>query len=511
MEEQVFDVIVVGAGIAGLRSGVLLKRRGIKVLVLEANDRVGGRTKGKIVNGLQIDVGGQWIGPTQNRMYSIVEEYKLTTHPQYETGKPYQFMSNILAFNRTKQIPGITPLIQIPLLALSVAYLDYLAYQVPIEKPWEAKRAQEWDSYSVETWMRSSWWAPTNQVKSVVEIACWALLACEPSRVSFLWFLWFIHQAGGLQILLDTKNGAQQDKIDGGAISVSQKMAEELNDNLELSSPVKSIINYHSDRILVQLDNGREYLCNRVIIACSPTMAARIHYNPPLPGCRDAFTQGYSMGHVIKTVAFYKTPFWRERKLSGEGVSNSNTVRLTFDASFPEHGLYGLVGFFLGDSALEWANATEQQRKTLVTNYYTTIFGDVAAEPVDYIENNWVNEEYIRGAYMAIPAPSILTRLGPALRTPIGNIHFAGTETALQWSGYMEGALESAERVVDELNLYEHDPEAPFPNLFNSSRKTRWQITDYSAGNFSLFKISLRVLLSAALFFYLKNKIQKNI
>ena len=131
--------------------------------------------------------------------------------------------------SRTKDIPGAIPLLQLPLLGISASYIDYLAKQVPVDAPWKAKRAQEWDSYSIETWMRSSWWASTQTVKGTVDIISWAVLATEPSRVSFLWFLWFVHQAGGLMILLSTHGGAQQDRIRGGAIQFSQMMAKDLN------------------------------------------------------------------------------------------------------------------------------------------------------------------------------------------------------------------------------------------------------------------------------------------
>jgi len=491
------DTIVVGGGISGLRTAQLLKQQGKKVLVLEANDRVGGRTKGKIVGTTQYDIGGQWIGPTQDRMYRIVKELGLEISPQYIKGIPYQFINNKLYRSLTQDIPGCLPYLQLPLLGFILFYIDYLSWQVPKDEPWKAKRAEEWDSYSLETWMRNSWWCPTKATKTAVELIAWALLSTEPSRVSFLWFLWFVRASGGINFLISTHGGAQQDKIKGGAVRVSQLLAEQLGDSVLLSSPVARI-SQSDDGCSVVTESGEVYHSAKVVIACSPTMAARIKYDPPMPGCRDALTQGYLMGHVIKTLTFYKDPFWKAKGLSGEGVSDLS-VRLTFDASFPDEGLHALVGFFLGDSALEWCDKSIDERKQEVVANFVKIFGDEARNPVDYIENNWCIEPYVRGAYMAIPPPNLLTKLGPALRTPIGNIHFAGTETAQHWSGYMEGALEAAERVVQELSL---DSLPVSKNLFNQDRKVRSKMVDRSSGNISLWKFTFAVGAIAAVAYY---------
>ena len=156
------------------------------------------------------------------------------------------------------------------------------------------------------------------------------------------------------------------------------------------------------------------------------------------------------MGHVIKALVFYEKPWWRERGLSGEGVSDG-AIRLTFDASYPEKDIWALVGFYLGDSALEWSDRTEEERKEGIVAHFVSVFGSDAAKPIGYLENNWCAERYSRGAYMSIPAPNILTRVGPAIREPFGRIHFAGTETSTEWSGYMEGAIAAAERVTEEI------------------------------------------------------------
>eukprot|EP00012_Vannella_robusta_P007283 CAMPEP_0206201254 /NCGR_PEP_ID=MMETSP0166-20121206/11407_1 /ASSEMBLY_ACC=CAM_ASM_000260 /TAXON_ID=95228 /ORGANISM="Vannella robusta, Strain DIVA3 518/3/11/1/6" /LENGTH=265 /DNA_ID=CAMNT_0053619831 /DNA_START=614 /DNA_END=1407 /DNA_ORIENTATION=- len=264
-------------------------------------------------------------------------------------------------------------------------------------------------------------------------------------------------------------------------------MAEELGEQVWLSSPV-ALIEQLENSCRVTLENGKSIETTKIVIATSPAMSSRIRFNPPLPACRDALTQAHLMGHVIKTITFYETPFWIEAGFSGEGISDQN-IRLTFDASYPEKNVYGLVGFFLGDSALEWCDRTQEERKQACVEHFVRVFGPEAANPVHYIENNWPSEPYIRGAYMSIPPPNVLTRVGPAIRKPIGNIHFAGTETATEWSGYMEGGLQAAERVATELKDIQHTPlHETQPTSFNSERKGRNQMTDHSTGNVFTWK-----------------------
>lgn len=495
MEEELYDVVVIGGGISGLRTAMLLKQKGFKVKVLEARDRVGGRTKGDYYEGVQYDVGGQWIGPTQTRMYALCEEFKLETMPQH-IGLHMSSLNGKLAQNITEDIPRILPFYQLPLLLILQLQIDRMARKVPVDKPWEAKEAEEWDSQSVEGWLREH--CRFKYVRAVMDIIIWALLCTEPSRVSLLWFLWFVSCAGGLDNLIRTRGGAQQDRIKGGAIQIAQKMLQWLGDEVVMmSSPVTEVHQHEEDAICeVRTQNNIRLKAKRVVITCPPIFASRIHYFPPLPPIRDHLTQSYHNGQVIKALIFYPEPFWREKKMCGESTSD-RSIRLTFDASYPNHDppIFGVAAFFLGDAALRWSCHSPHERRNELERHISFMFPKSSSQQqrdipksIGYLEGNWVEEEWSRGAYMSVLGPGVLSRCGDAIRCPIGRLHFAGTETAVAWSGYMEGALQSAERVTHELlpllskeNVHSdvcHSPQ------FRPLKYSRFQLKD---GCFSLF------------------------
>jgi monoamine oxidase len=157
------------------------------------------------------------------------------------------------------------------------------------------------------------------------------------------------------------------------------------------------------------------------------------------------------MGAVWKCYAIYPRPFWRSKNLNGLVASNDGYTRLVFDNS-PADGSRGiLMGFVLADKAREFSMLNEPKRKQSILHSFTTYFGAEASSPITYIDQSWAEEEWSRGCYTGVMAPHTMTSLGHLLRIPVGDIHFAGTETSPVWNGYMEGAVLSGERAAREV------------------------------------------------------------
>ena len=326
------DVVVVGAGLAGLSAARELVARGSSVVVLEARNRVGGRVLNHDIGGGKVvEVGGQWIGPTQDRLAALAGDLGMETFPTYGEGENLiEYRGDLHRFSGT--IPRINPIVLLDV-ERAQRRLNRLARRVPLEAPWEAPGAARLDGQTAATWMRRN--VATRPGRMLLELAIEAVWAAQPEDISLLHVLFYIHSAGSLDMLFDTEGGAQQDRFVGGSQLVAIRMAEALGDErVVLDAPVRRI-EHGAGEVTVHAD-GASARGRRAILALAPTLAGRIAYDPPLPGFRDQLTQRMPLGTVAKCMALYDEPFWRSEGLSGTGASDTGPVKLTFDNSPPD-------------------------------------------------------------------------------------------------------------------------------------------------------------------------------
>jgi monoamine oxidase len=439
------DVVVVGAGLAGIAAARAVERGGGSALLLEARDRVGGRLESvEISDGKWVDVGGQWIGPTQDRIAALARSFGAETFPTYAAGENVvEFGGKLVRYTGT--IPRLGPHVLADI-GQAMLRLDRMASRVPLEAPWAAPKAKAWDSQTTWSWMRRN--MATQTGRTMLELAVKAVWAAMPADVSLLHVLFYIHSAGKLDLLLDTEGGAQQDRFVTGAQTLATTAAAQLGERLFLGAPVRRI-EHGPEGVTVGAD-GVTARAKRAIVALPPTLAGRISYDPPLPGYRDQLTQRFPMGSVVKCLAVYDEPFWRSEGLSGSAVSGPGPLTIIFDNSPPDGSPGIIVGFLEGHWARELGRASLEDRRRAVIENLVRIFGPRAARPDLYLERNWADEEWSRGCYVGYTPPGVLTSYGPALREPVGPIHWAGTETATVWNGYMDGAIQSGERAARE-------------------------------------------------------------
>lgn len=440
------DVVVLGAGLAGLEAARVLAGEGREVVVLEARDRVGGRTLNHaFADGTVVEVGGQWIGPTQDRIARRVRELGLETFPTHDNGEHVLQMGATTTRYRGT-IPRISPLVLADMAQAQLRF-DRMARQVPLDKPWTARHAPRWDGQTFETWIRRN--ALTAKARDLFRVYSSAVFAAEPSDFSLLHALLYTHSGGGVDMLAGTRGGAQQDRVVGGSQLVALRMADALGGRVRLRSPVRRI-EQREDSVIALTDDALVD-ARHAIVAVPPTLAGRIAFDPPLPAYLDQLLQRVPAGSVTKINVVYDAPFWRDDGLTGQATSTNGPVKITFDNSPPSGRPGILVAFLEGAEARRLGFVPAGERRDAVLGSLVGLFGDRARRCVDYVELDWSAEEWTRGCYGAHFPTGVWTQYGPALRAPVGRVRWAGAETATRWNGYMDGALESGERAAREV------------------------------------------------------------
>jgi monoamine oxidase len=443
------EVVVIGAGLAGLAAARRLAAGGHEVTVVEARDRVGGRTEGLVLeDGTPLELGGQWVGEGHTRMRALIGELGLSTFRTWNDEG--QLLLDLLGKRSAmKPVKGAVPRLSpfaLADLAQGLLRFTRLAKRTDLERPWLTPGAGVLDGQTWETWIRRN--LRTRAGRAYFHVACEAVWAAEASDVSLLHALFYTHSNADLETLLAVDRGAQQDRVTGGSVLVAEAMAAALGERVILGRPVRRI-EHAEDGVRVITRDGTWYRGDAAIVTLPPALAGRLEYDPPLPSWRDQLTQRTPAGSVIKAYAIYPKPFWRQDGLNGQAASDTGPVKVTFDNSPPSGSPGVLMGFLEGKEARAWARRSPAERQEAVTGCFVRYFGPQAARPDRYVERDWMAEEFTRGCYGAHFAPGTWTSYGEAWRAPVGRVYWAGAECAPEWNGYMEGAVRSGEAAAD--------------------------------------------------------------
>jgi monoamine oxidase len=451
MEERDCDVVVCGAGLAGLRAARELARAGAETLVVEARERVGGRTLTEQLEGdAFIDHGGQWMSPGQEEIVALADELGLELFPSWDEGQTVHWSEG-----RRSLAPGLFRTGDVGAmegLRAVARRLTEMADELPEGAPWEAPRATEWDGVTLHAWLAQNVSDPL--VRYGMARSLEGVFASGPGETSLLAALAII-RSGAHEVtrLVAEESPGPERRFVGGAQGLSERMAAQLGERVLLSHHVRRI--EHSDRGVVVEAGGCRIRARCGIVTFPPALAGRIRYLPALPAARDHLTQRMPMGWVIKVHCVYESRFWATEGLAGKVVSDEGAIRATADNSPPSGSPGILVGFIEGAQARRLAPADPGERRSAVLADLVRYFGEQAAKPSAYFECSWGDDEFARGAYGGYLTPGVWTAYGPALARPIGPILWAGTETSAAWNGKLEGAVHSgrvvARQAVDRL------------------------------------------------------------
>jgi monoamine oxidase len=424
----------------------------VDVAVLEAQGRVGGRLLSEpLGDGKVVEHGGQYAGPPRDGrwiMDELVRSLGAEMFPTHDEGDRL-----LEAGGRLVRYSGLFPrseIVAIVDLARAKRRLDAMSVTVPLSAPWAAERAREWDAQSFETWLRAN--LRSRRGRALFASVSEAIWATSMSEISLLHVLTYVHSVarGHFSDLPRTRGGVQQEQIVGGAQSLAWRIASELGERVVLESPVRRV--EHPRGGVTVAGDGFRASARRLVVALPPVLAGRLVYDPPLPGARDQLTQRMANGSVIKASVVYDGPFWRAAGLVGQVGSDSGHVRAVFDTSPPPDARPGVLqAFVVGEAARDLGRRQPAERRHVVLDALARWFGPRARSPERYLEKDWSEDEWARGCFHCYAPPGVWTQHGPALRAPVGRVHWAGTETAVHGLGTMAGAVDAGERAAAEV------------------------------------------------------------
>jgi len=436
MSEITRDVLIVGAGAAGLTAANELRKAGLSVAVVEARDRVGGRLWTDVIDGAMLELGGQWVSPDQDALIETIAELGLETFDRYREGDNVYVGPDGTVSRFTGEMFPVSPETE-QAIAEVTERLDQMVSEIDPDRPWEHPNAAEWDSITWDAWLREQ--TDDDEAVRNLAFATGSAMLTKPTHAfSLLQSLLMAASAGSYSNLVDA-DFILDKRVVGGLQQVPELLADRLGDDVHLNQPVRTL--EWGDGGVTAITDGLTVRARFAVLAHAPVLYDRISFVPALPRRQHQLHQHLSMGFVIKVHAVYETPFWRDKGLSGTAFSPYELSHEAYDNTNHGDERGTLVGFVSDATADNLFELSAEERKERILESLSHYYGEEAKSPVVYYESDWGSEEWTRGAYAASFDMGGLHRYGPDLRTAVGPIFFACSDMAGAGYQHVDGAI----------------------------------------------------------------------
>lgn len=412
------QVVIIGAGFAGLAAAYQLHKKGVSFVVLESRNRIGGRVfSHQLTDELVIELGGEWVGNSHTRIQELCSEFNLTLqNNQFDTHLIYKGQYS------------------------PAGQWDY-------SPAWKQKFEQLLSDYTQmseadkRTLDRYDWW------RYLVNNGCEGRDLDIRELLDSTDFGESIRHVSAFAALSEyaesSPNNEMDLKIKGGNGQLAAALAKKIGDDKILRQHHVASVT-QDKQITVACSNGRLFNCQHLICTVPAFALSRINFQPGLPMAYQQALNELQYARINKHALHFGERFWKDESFD---LLSDQGPHYFYHATKNQKSRDGvLIAYSIGEKAAMNANNTEYA----VNDVFRCLephFGNIKPQLQNHINYYWGNDDYSRGAYALFGIGQWFS-LRPVLSEPFGNIHFAGEHLA-DWQGFMEGAINTGEEAAE--------------------------------------------------------------
>ncbi|MEP7041583.1 MAG: FAD-dependent oxidoreductase [Dokdonella sp.] len=439
------DVVIVGAGIAGLSCAWRLRQSAVSVRLYEAQERIGGRVlslRGHFADAQVCELGGELIDSGHVRMHALAAEFGLALDDLAEdptSGYGDVWFCDGRRYSETEILREFAPLaaaIRRDAETLPEAQITYAA----------PGGAAALDRESLTQWLDRN--GASGWLRRLIEVAYTTEMGLDCEQQSALNFLTFIDP--GLDHFRVFGESDERFHVRGGNDQITQRLGAKLDDALTTGAILEAVRQSADGTYVLSFKRGSgafEVKARRVVLALPFTLLRQVRLDLELPAPKRRAITELGYGTNAKLMIGFDERVWRTRHASGGSTYSDLPPQTTWETSRMQAGAAGILTNFVGGRhGLAIGSGTPKEQADAATRQLDAIFPGLGSARVGMREArfHWPTFAWTQGSYACF-TPGQWTTLRGAIGERVGNLHFAGEHCAFDNQGFMEGGVETGE------------------------------------------------------------------